>query len=154
MIDKNSRSMIRNLCPWAVSFRLPISKADVLLSANKTTSINNEELIVLCENGNVMFSGTGEGNHARIYMENADLRKYVGYDSEDGKTKQFILNDEECQKLLDYKTMSAFEKNLEEKVVGQHEKARLIDYARKVKFNDFDKIVALEQHCEIKYRPE
>ena len=40
----------------------------------KKTSINNEELVTLCENQNVMFAGVGNGNHARIYIENPDLR--------------------------------------------------------------------------------
>ena len=68
------------------------------MGSDKKTSINNEELVMLCENGNVMFAGTGGGNHARIYCEDEELRKYVGYDSEDGKIKQYILTDDECQK--------------------------------------------------------
>ena len=121
-LDLQKRSSIKNLCPWTVSFTLPISNAGVLLGANKKTSINNEELVALCENSNTMFAGTGNGNHARIYIENADLRKYVGFDSEDGKELQFVLTDEECQKILDYKTIQTFNKHLEDKVISNHEK--------------------------------
>jgi len=152
MIDKNARSMIVNICPWKVSFHLPISNADVMLGVNKKTSVNNEELIVLCENSNVMFAGTGDGNHARIYIENDELRKFVGYDSEDGKIKQFILTDEECQKILDYKTIVTYRKHLEEDVVCNHEKTRIMEYARRVKLNDYEKINWLEQHCGMKFK--
>ena len=61
------------------------------------------------KNQNVMFVGTGNGNHARIYIENPELRKYVGFDSEDGKQQQFILTEEECQKIFDYKTLPTFQ---------------------------------------------
>jgi len=154
MIDKNARSMIVNICPWKVSFHLPISNADVMLGVNKKTSVNNEELIVLCENSNVMFAGTGDGNHARIYIENDELRKFVGYDSEDGKIKQFILTDEECQKILDYKTIVTFRKHLEQNVVGIHEKSKIMGYAKAIKLNELDKIKVLEQHCDMKFTLE
>lgn len=153
-LDMDKRSQIKNLCPWTISFTLPISGANIILGANKKTSVNNAELVALMENGNPMFAGTGNGNHARIYVENEDLRKYVGYNSEDGKEKQFILTDEECQKILDYKTLSAFRKHLEEKVVSNHEKANIIEYARKIKFNDYEKIVEIEKHCGIPFKKE
>ena len=153
-LDMQKRSSIKNLCPWTVSFTLPISHGEQLIGANKKTSINNEELVALIENGNPMFSGTGNGNHARIYVENEELRKYVGYDSEDGKETQFVLTDEECQKILDYKTLSTFKKHLEEDIVANHEKAKIIEYARKTKLNDYEKIIELEKHTGIKFKKE
>jgi hypothetical protein len=151
-LDMQKRSSIKNLCPWVVSFTLPISNASVLIGANKKTSVNNEELVALCENSNTMFVGTGNGNHARIVVENEELLKYLGWISEDGKEKPFVLTDEECQKILDYKTISTFKKHLEEDVVANHEKAKIIEYARKVKLNDYEKIVELEKHTNIKFK--
>ena len=152
MLDMQKRSPIKNTCPWLISFTLPISNASVLLGANKKTSVNNEELVALCENSNPMFAGTGNGNHARICIENEELLKYLGWISEDGKEKPFVLTDEECQKILDYKTISTFKKHLEEDVVANHEKAKIIEYARKVKLNDYEKIVELEKHTNIKFK--
>lgn len=152
-LDLEKRSSIKNLCPWTVSFTLPISGASVLLGADKKTSVNNQELVTLCENSNVMFTGIGNGNHARIYIENEELRKYVGYDSDDG-VKQFILTDEECQRILDYKTLSTFKKHLEDEVVANHEKAKIMKYARKIKINDYEKIMILEEFCNIKFKEE
>lgn len=153
-LDKSHRSSVCNLCPWPVSFTLPISGANVFIEGNKKTSINNEELIVLIENSNVMFAGTGNGNHAKVYVENEELRKYVGYDSEDGKTKQFILSDEECQRILDYKTLSTFEKHLKNSVIFNHEKDKMVKYARKIKLNDYDKVAVIEKHCGLKFKEE
>jgi len=150
-IDMDKRSFIRNLCNWTVSFSLPISGGSILLGAGKKTSVNNGELVTLIENQNVMFAGTGNGDHARIFVENDALRKYVGYDSEDGKTKQFVLDDEECQKILDYKTVSTVEKHLKKKVVMKHEKDIIMRYARKMKLNDYDKIQVLSKHCGMSF---
>lgn len=154
MVDKDKRSSVKNLCPWPIGFALPISKADVIIGGDKKTSVNNEELIALIENSNVMFIGTGNGNHARAYVENDDLRKYVGFDSEDGKTKQFVLTDEECQRILDYKTFSVFKKHVEDEIVANHEKARIIEYARKIKLNDYEKIDFLQTYTGIKFKKE
>ena len=153
-LDLQKRSSIKNLCPWAVSFTLPISNASNLLGAEKKTSINNEELVALMENSNVMFAGNGNGNHARISVENEELLKYVGWVSEDGKTRPFILTDDECQKILDYKTISTFKKHLEEDIVANHEKAKIVEYARKIKLNDYEKITELENHCGIKFKKD
>jgi hypothetical protein len=101
-----------------------------------------------------MFVGTGNGNHARIYIENPELRKYVGFDSEDDKQKQFILTDEECKRILEYKTFIAFEKHLKEDVVSKHEMAIIMNYARKIKLNDYKQVVALENHCGMKFKKE
>lgn len=151
-IDLDKRSMVKNLCPWPVSFTLSNTNATVFLKANEKQSLNNADIITLIENGNTMFVGTGNGNHARVYVENPDLRIYVGYDSEDGKEKQFILTDEECQRILDYKTVGTFKKHLEECVVANHEKAKIIDYARKIKLNNYEYITILESHCGIPFK--
>lgn len=151
-INKSERSTVRNMCPWTVSFTLPISGGSVLLGAYKKTSVNNEELISLIENSNIMFVGTGEGNHARIYVENEQIRKYVGFDDEESKKKQFVLNDDECQRILDYKTFATFKKHMEESVISNHEKAKIIEYARKIKVNDYEKIDYLESYCQMPFK--
>jgi hypothetical protein len=153
-LDMDKRSMVKNHCPWTISFTLPISGASQLLGAYKKTSVNNQELVTLCENSNVMFAGTGNGNHARVQIESDDVLKFVGWSSEDGKEKPFILTDEECQKILDYKTISTFKKHVEEKIICNHEKAKIIDFARKMKLNDYDKIVILEEITSIKFKED
>jgi hypothetical protein len=152
MLDMDKRSQIKNLCPWAVSFRLPNSHGEVFLEANQKQAINNAELVTLIENNNVLFCGTGNGNHARIYVENEELRKYVGFESDDGKIKQFVLTDEECQRIFDYKTFATFKKHIEEEVIANHEKHKIMEYARKIKLNDFDKIDFLQTYCELKFK--
>jgi len=150
-LDMDKRSKVVNLCPWAISFILPNSKAEVMLEDNKTTTINNAELVSLADNQNVMFCGTGNGSHSRVYVENEEYRKHVGFDDPENKVKQFVLNDEECEKILLLKTNSAFEKNVKEKVLFLHEKAKFVNYCRKNKLNDYGRIKFLEEYTNTKF---
>ena len=58
------------------------------------------------------------------------------------------------KKILDYKTIATFKKHLEDDVVANHEKAKIIAYARKIKLNDFEKIRSLEEHCKESFQLE
>ena len=78
----------------------------------------------------------------------------MGFDSEDDKVKQFILSDEECERIFNYKTFSTFKKHVEDEVVANHEKAIIMNYARKIKLNDYEKITFLESHCSMKFKKE
>jgi len=151
MLDLDKRSKIINLCPWAVSFVLPNSNSEIILDANKTITINNGELVTLAENHNVMFWGTENGNHARIYVDNDEFRKYVGFDDPENKMTQFVLTNEECQKILDLKTDKPFEKNVKEKIVLEHEKAIFMEYCKKNKLNDYGRIQFLEEYTGKKF---
>lgn len=150
-LDMDKRSRVINLCSWAVSFTLPNSKAEILLDGGKSTIINNSELVTLADNQDIMFYGTKDGNHARIYVDNKDFREYVGFDNAEEKRTQFILTDEEFQKIFDLKTDTAFEKNIKEKVVMSHEKQNIAIYAKKNKINDYNRIKFLEGYTGIKF---
>jgi hypothetical protein len=151
MLDMDKRSKVINLCPWAVSFTLPNSGAEILIESNKTTTINNGELVALADNQNVMFWGTNYGDHARIFVENEEYRKHVGFDDEENKKVQLVLTKDVCDKLVELKTDSAFKKNVEEKVSMPHEKAIFMEYCRKYKFNDHNKITFLEEYTGEKF---
>ena len=150
-LDMDKRSKVINLCSWAVSFTLPNSKAEILLDGGKSTTINNSELVTLADNQDIMFYGTENGNHARIYVDNKEFREHVGFDNVEEKRTQFILTDEEFQKIFDLKTDTAFEKNIKEKVVMSHEKQNIAIYAKKNKINDYNRIKFLEGYTGIKF---
>lgn len=150
-LDMDKRSKVINLCPWAISFTLPNSGGEIFLEANNSTTINNSELVTLADNQNVMFCGTGDGNHARVYVDNSEYRKYVGFDDAEGKKVQFVLTTAECAKILELKTDSAFQKNIRDKILLQHEKEIFINYCRKNKLNDYNRILFLEEYTGIKF---
>ncbi len=145
-LDLDKRSKVRNLCPWPITFVLPNSGGEVRIEGHKTTTLNNGELVTMNDNNSVMLCGTGNGNHARLYVDNPEFREYVGFDNAESKTKQFVLIPEECEKLCALKTDQAFKKNVEEKIVMEHEKAIFMDYCRTTHFNDYSKIKFLEEY--------
>ena len=152
-ISMDSRSKIVNLCPYPVSFALPNSGREVFLKAKETATILNGELVGLCENNsNIMFAGTGDGNHARIYVENAKLREYVGYDIPEENVSPYVLTDEECKNIVEKKKMTDFKKAVKENVVCAHEKAIIMDYCRRKGLNDYNKIVFLEEYTGSKFK--
>jgi len=151
VLDMDKRSKVINLCNWSVSFKLPNSHAEVILGAKKSTTINNAELVTLADNQDIMFCGTDRGDHARVYVDSEEFRKYVGFDDTENKHTQFVLTDEECKKIFDLKTESTFKKHLEEKVVMNHEKDIIMNYARKNKCNDYNRIKLLEEHTGFKF---
>ena len=150
-LDMDKRSKVINLSPWTISFTLPNSNGEIKIDANKATTINNGELVTMADNNDVMLCGTGNGSHARLYVDNPEFREYVGFENAEEKTKQQVLIAEECEKIMSLKTTSAFEKNLRDKVVLYHEKAIFTNYCKKNRFNDHEKIELLEKYTGIKY---
>lgn len=151
-LDLDKRSKVVNLCPWPITFTLPNSGGEVRIEGNKSTTINNGELVTMRDNNCVMLCGTGDGNHARLYVDNPEFREHVGFDNTNEKKKQFILIPDECEKIFSLKTDSVFKRNIQEKIVSEHEKAIIMDYCRKSKYNDYDRIVFLEEYTGLKMR--
>ena len=147
-INYDARSMVRNLCNWNIYFSLLNNKGDVMIKANGVKELLNSEIIAQVQNNSVFFVGKEDGSHARILIENPDLREYLGLD------KQIVLTDDKCEYIIGLKTDKAFKENLDKYVVTKPEKDRIMAYARKTKLNDFDKIVTLEKHTGLKFRIE
>jgi len=155
MIDMNSKSKVKNLCPWNVSWVRINTPGDEFIKANNVVYINNTEIETQVQNGNSFFAGTDKiGSHARVYIENDELREYLGFDNKEEKRTQLILNDEKCKQILEYKTFSTFKKHIEDEIVTNQEKAKIINYAIKIKLNDYEKIRLLEEYCGINFKED
>ena len=151
MVNMNDQSKVKNLASWNVSWERINSPGDELIKANGTIYISNSEIETQIQNGNHFFIGTSNGNHARVYIENPEFREYLGFDNKEEKITQFILDEERCKQIFDYKTLVTFKKHLEDDIITNQEKSTIINYARKIKLNDYEKIQALQDHCEITF---
>lgn len=149
-LDLDKRSKVTNLCPWPITFTLPNSNGELRIEGHKSTTINNGELVTMKDNNNVMLCGTGDGNHARLYVDNPEFREHVGFEDKQSNMKQFVLIPEECERICALKTDSAFQKNVREKVLLEHEKAIFMDYCKKSNFNDYKRVLFLEEYTGIK----
>ena len=151
-IDMNGKSKVKNLCDWQISWERINSAGDEFIKANNVAYINNAEIEVQVQNGNIFFIGTGNGDHARVFIENQELREHLGFDNIEEKRTQLILNDEKCKEIIELKTLNTFKKHVIENAVTNQEKAKIINYSRKHKLNDYDKIKFLEEHCNIPFK--
>jgi hypothetical protein len=154
-INWNERSKVKNLCDWNISWEQKNSQGDEFLKAGNVAYITNMEIETQVQNGNTFFIGTdGIGSHARVYIENPDLREHLGFDCKAEDRTQLILTDERCKEILEYKTFSTFKKHVIENVVTNQEKVKIITYAKKIKVNDYDRIRFLEEHCGLTFKEE
>ena len=149
MPNEMQRILCRNLAPWDVSFQRKNTLGDVVIPPNAKVFLEREEIMAQAYMNNRLFVGTdGVGGHAQIYIENEELRKELGFDTDEGK--QALLDDEKLKKLFEYKTQSAFERAVRESVIVHYEKFRLIEYIKKAKVNDYQKIRFCEDYVGVR----
>jgi len=152
-IDMNSRSKVRNLCDWPVSSVWYSMDGDEFIKANQTVYIPNMEIETQVQNKNLFLSGTdGIGSHARCYIENPEMREHLGFDNKEEKRIQLILTDEKCKEIFDYKTFSTFKKHVTENIITNQEKSKIVNYAKKNKINDYDKIQFLSEFTGLPFK--
>ena len=146
------RIVLKNLAPWEVCFPRKLSMGDVVIAPNGKMSIDKEEVMNQVYANNKLIKGSFDeiGSHATIYIEDAATRKELEFDSEDEKRTQFILDDKAFAKMFELKTLKTFKEHLYAEVLTQSEKFRLVEYIRKAKVNDYDKIRAIEDYVGIK----
>ena len=154
-IDMNSRSKVQNLCDWNVSWERFSMEGDEFIKANQTVYIPNMEIETQVQNNNLFFSGNDNlGSHARVYIENAEMREHLGFDNKEEKRVQLILNDEKCKELFDYKTFSVFKKHVIENIITNQEKSKIVSYAKKNKINNYEQIQFLIEHTGLSFKED
>jgi hypothetical protein len=152
MVNMNDKSKVINLCNYPVSWKRITQMGDEYIKGNASVYVLNSELETQKDSGNKFIVGSdGQGSHAEIYIDNAELREQFMFDDATEKRTQFVVNDDKCKTILESKAISSFKKNLKENIVTNHEKMKIVDVARKIKLNDYEKIKALEDYCEITF---
>jgi len=152
-IDMNSRSRVKNLCDWPVSWERYSMDGDEFIKANQTVYIPNMEIETQVQNNNPFFSGTDTlGSHARVYIENPEMREHLGFDNKEEKRTQLILNDEKCKEIFEYKTFSVFKKHVIENIITNQEKSKIVNYAKKNKINNYDQIQFIIEHTGLPFK--
>jgi len=151
-VNMNDKSKIRNLCTYPISWKKITSTGDEYIKASASMPIANFEIEAQVESGNVFLGGVDRlGSHAMTYIENEELREQLKFDDKAENRKQLIVDNEKCEYILNLKTFSSFKKNVEETIVTQHEKIKIIEVARKIKLNDYEKIKFLESYCKMTF---
>ena len=151
MVDTNKKVSLKNLTNWNLTFKRINSLGDIIIPPNGKVTMPCEEVMSQIYNNNRLFVGeNGKGSHARIFIEDEEIRLEAEFESKDNKKSQEILTDEKLKEIFTLKTLVSFKKNIQEKVKSQAEKSKVIEYAKTVKLNDHDKIEFLEKYTGYK----
>jgi len=128
-------------------YRFSADRIEILIPARQSKQIAVEELINKFQNQNPSICGVdGLGNHATLFIENVDLRKYFGFE------KQQILSPEKINEMFKIDKFNEFERAIRKNVVSLSEKLTLVEIA-KAKFKDgsldsASKIKFIEQYTD------
>lgn len=151
MVDTNKKVSLKNLTNWNLTFKRINSLGDVIIPPNGKVTMPCEEVMSQIYNNNRLFVGeNGKGSHARIFIEDEEIRLEAEFESKDNKKSQEILTDEKLKEIFALKTLVSFKKNIQEKIKSQAEKSKVIEYAKTIKLNDHDKIEFLEKYTGYK----
>ena len=124
---------------------------DVVIPPNGKMFLDEQEIMMQCYANNILFIGTdGHGAHARIFIEDAAIRKALDFENEDGTITQNIVTDDLLKKIFGYKRQADFEKAIKEHIVMHFEKFMLIDFIQRNEINDYKKIRFAEEHAGVK----
>ena len=147
-LNLDEKVTVKNLAGWKVSFmRKHDGEGAIKITQGGQQLLSRNEIQAQINDGNTLFIGSGNGSHATIYIEDADTRKWVGF--EDENNPQMVFTDELVGKLFNM-NQSEFETNLPIYISTRAEKFALIEAIRRLGFNDYRKIMFAEQHTGFK----
>lgn len=152
-INMDEKVAVLNLAPWDVGFPNSISRGDTMFPPSARVRMKREEIIDQVNAGNKLISGFDSfGSHATLYIEDEDTRKFLEFDSEDGKRTQNVISKDRVAKWFELKTQSAFEKNIKENVVTRAEKQFLLKAIKDLKLDSYEKIEFCKEYCKFSLR--
>ncbi len=150
-LNLEQKVTVKNIAGWTVGFARIDSNGDVTITADGSTKLTRNEIIAQVQNGNKLFTGVnGDGSHATLFIDDEPTRKEVGFDSEDGATKQVVFSDAAVKQMFAAKGQPAFSKALRETIKTRAEKYAVIQAIKRLKINDYSKIRLVEDYTGFK----
>lgn len=144
---ENTKVKLKNLTSWILTFKRINAVGDVVMPPNSIITLSEDEVMAQIYNGNKLFVGDdGKGSHARIFIDNENLRINAEFESKNTGKTQEVLTDKVLKEIFDEKTLTKFKETVKSKVKTQAEKLKVVEYAKKSKLNDHDKIEFLEKY--------
>ena len=148
---ENTKVKLKNLTSWILTFKRINAVGDVVMPPNSIITLSEDEVMAQIYNGNKLFVGDdGKGSHASIFIDNENLRINAEFESKNTGKTQEVLTDKVLKEIFDEKTLTKFKETVKSKVKTQAEKLKVVEYAKKSKLNDHDKIEFLEKHTGFK----
>lgn len=138
-LNLDAKVTVKNLAGWDVTFaRKHDGVGAVIITKEGKQRLSRNEIQAQVNDGNKLFIGVGDGEHATIYIDDKATRQWVGF--EDNLHPQKIFTDKLVQDLFEM-SQSEFEANLPNYIVTRAEKYALMEAIKRLGFNDYHKIV-------------
>jgi len=148
---ENTKVKLKNLTSWILTFKRINAVGDVVMPPNSIITLDEDEVMAQIYNGNKLFVGDdGKGSHARIFIDDENLRINAEFESKNTGKTQEVLTDKVLKEIFSEKTLSKFKEAIKSKVKTQAEKSKAVEYAKKLQLNDHDKIEFLEKYTGFK----
>jgi len=152
-INMDEKVTVLNLAPWNVAFPNAIGRGDTSFPPSARVRVKREELVDQISAGNKLLAGFDSyGSHATLYIEDVDTRKYLEFDSEDGKRTQNVICKEKITKWFEIKTKASFEKTIKQNVITRAEKQFLLKTIKDLKLDSYEKIEFCKEYCKFSLR--
>lgn len=154
MIDINmdEKVTVINLAPWNVGFPNLVGRGETCFAPSAKVRVKRDEISDQVSSGNKLFGLDEIGSHATLYIDDEDTRKYLDFDSEDGKRTQKVISKDKIKKWFELETQSSFEKNIKENVVTRAEKQFLLKSIKDLKLDSYEKIAFCQEYCKFSLR--
>ena len=148
---ENTKVKLKNLTSWILTFKRINAVGDVVMPPNSIITLSEDEVMDQIYNGNKLFVGDeGKGFHARIFIDDENLRINAEFESKNTGKTQEVLTDKVLKEIFSEKTLPKFKEAIKSKVKTQAEKSKAVEYAKKSQLNDHDKIEFLEKYTGFK----
>lgn len=148
---ENTKVKLKNLTSWILTFKRINAVGDVLMPPNSIITLSEDEVMAQIYNGNKLFVGDdGKGSHARIFIDDENLRINAEFESKNTGKTQEVLTDKVLKEIFSEKALTKFKEAVKSRVKTQAEKSKAVEFAKKSKLNDHDKIEFLEKYTGFK----
>ena len=150
-LNMDEKVTVINLAPWNVGFNNATTPGASSFAPKAKVRIKRDEIVYQVGAGNKLLAGLDSyGSHATLYIDDEATRKYLEFDSQDGKRKQNVMSDERIMKWFELKTQNAFEKNIKENVVTMAEKSYVLDAIKRLHLDSHEKITFCQEYCKFR----
>ena len=150
-LNMEEKVTVVNLAPWNVGFNNATIPGATSFAPKAKVRLKRDEIAYQVSAGNKLLAGLDSyGSHATLFVDDEATRKFLEFDSEDGKRKQNVISDEKVQKWFELKTQSAFERNIKENVVTMAEKSFVLDAIKRLRLDSYEKISFCQEYCKFR----
>ena len=140
-LDLNKKVNLRNTSNIDCYFRQIERPHDAKVAKKSKVLFTIGEILAQCYAGNPDFVGIdGKGTHSTFYIEDKQVRVEAGFESDDGKVVQEVIDEKTIIELFKIEKLDLFVETLKTKVQTIGERQTLRDVIASDKVNEHDRI--------------